>query len=182
MSPLAGNRIRAEQRLSNDHTATNPGPEYDREYRAISGSGTVCGVRKGKAIRIIGEADRPAERRFEISVQWSTIEPGRIRILNQPARRRDRPRHADTDRRRAADLVFDRRHDSSDRLDRASVLAGGSGDPVSDAHDALAVDRGALDFAAAEIDSDMKDLDRLGAFHVASQAIDKGHQFLNPRR
>ncbi len=153
--PFAGNRVGADQQPPADHdAAADPGAENDPEHGAAAGRRSVDRFRQGKAIGVVGKADRAAERGFEIAAERPAVEPGRIGVLHQPGLDDNGPRYAHPDRSARADLALDRR-DEADKCGNATVvIADRRGDSPSRPDPALRVDGCRLDLGAAEIDSD----------------------------
>ena len=79
-----------------------PVPRMTPNTRARAGAGAIDGLRQGKAVGIVGEPDRAAEMRLEVALERLAVEPRRVGVLHQPARRRQRARHADADRCRSS--------------------------------------------------------------------------------
>jgi len=116
---------------------------------------------QGKAVGVVGKADRAAERGLDIAAERPAIEPGRIGILDQPGFGDDRPGNADpyrgrTGQGRDADLILERGDEAGNPPDGAVVVAGGRGDSPAGMDSAARVDGRRFDLGAAEIDPDTK--------------------------
>ena len=70
MPPLAGDRIGADEEApGRDDPAADAGSEDDAEHDLTARRRTIGRLGEGKAIRVVGKAYRPAERRLEITLQ-----------------------------------------------------------------------------------------------------------------
>ncbi len=97
--PLAADAARAvDDAAADDDAAAAAGAEYDAEDRMRAGSRAVHGFREGKTVGVVGKAQRPTECRRKIGIETPPVEPRRVRVLHEPRRRRQRARHADSDR------------------------------------------------------------------------------------
>jgi hypothetical protein len=98
VAPLAADAAgTVDERAVEDEPAAATRADDHAEHRARAGARAIDGFREGKAVGIVGEADRPAELRLEIALEWPAIEPCGVGVLHEPTRRRQRSRHADAD-------------------------------------------------------------------------------------
>ena len=98
VSPLAANRVRADQHPPMDHhAAARTGADDDAEDHLGAGRRAVGRLRQREAVGVVGKPDRPIEPARQILGQRPAVQPGRVRILDESRRRRDRARDADAD-------------------------------------------------------------------------------------
>src|SRR6516225_7567084 len=93
-----------------------------------------------KAVGVIGQADRPPERRLEILPQRATDQAGRVGVLDQSGDRRNRPGYPDPNRGDFADLLFGSLNESGDRFYRLAIIPRGRRDAAAGVNCAKAVD------------------------------------------
>ena len=132
MSPFAGNRIDADEQPAADHdAAAHSGTEDDAEDGAAAGGRAVDRLGQRKAIGVVGEAHRAAERGLDIAAERPAVEPGRIGVLHQSGSGDDRAGNADADRSGRADLALQRGDQPGNRRDRAVIIADRRGDSTA---------------------------------------------------
>ncbi len=90
--------------------AADAGAEDHREHGRGACRGAVGRLGEGQAVGIIGERDRALEDGREIPVERFAVEPGGVRILEQPGGGGDGPRRAEPDGATRAELGFDLGH------------------------------------------------------------------------
>jgi hypothetical protein len=156
MAPFAGNAVGPAQELAaDDDAAPDAGPQDDPEDDGRAGARPIRRLGDGKAIGIIGQAQRPAEGARQILVEGAAVEPGGIGVLDQAGRGRDRSRHADSDEAgAAARLALRLRHHLGDGCQGCLVVLPRRGAPEAASGDALPVEGEGLDLGAAQIDAD----------------------------
>ncbi len=87
MTPLARDRIGAEVDPSvYRNAAADPCSEDDAEHGLDPGGSAVDRLGEGKAVGVIGQADGARQRRFEIALQRTAIQPCGVRVLYQASR------------------------------------------------------------------------------------------------
>ena len=86
--------------------------------------------------------------------QRRAVQPGRIGVLDQPGRRRDRAGDPDADGAGLTDLLLDLAHEAGDRAQRARVVASRRCDPPPQPLVPVAGDRDPFDLGAAQVDAD----------------------------
>jgi len=81
MAPLSGNVVRSSQNTTvDDNPATNAGAQNDPEYDPTTGCRSISGLRNGKAIGIIFEANRLPQGRRNVAIQGLPVEYNAIGI------------------------------------------------------------------------------------------------------
>ena len=83
------------------HAAAGAGADDDAEDDGGAGRRAVGRLRQREAVGVVGEPDRPIEQARQILGQRPAVQPGRVRVLDQSGRRRDRAGNADADACRA---------------------------------------------------------------------------------
>jgi hypothetical protein len=84
VTPLSCDLVVAWQELSVDHNAAaDTRPKNDAEHHAtVSGRAIDC-LGKGKAIRVVFEADWAAQFCCKVTVQWVPVQGGGVRVLDE---------------------------------------------------------------------------------------------------
>jgi hypothetical protein len=123
-----------ENPLSDGDAASDPGAENDAEDVVHPRPRTIDRFRQGKAISVVGQADRAVERGLEITLQRPPDQAGGIGILDHAGARGDSSRHANPDGCRLADLALDLGDETPDRLDCCAIVSCGGCNPATDAN------------------------------------------------
>ena len=135
VTPFSRNRIGAgENPLPDGDAAADPGAENDAEDVIHPGPRTIGRFRQGKAIGVVGQADRAVERGLEIILQRPPDQAGGIGILDHAGAWGNGSRHANPDGCRLADLALDLGDETPDRLDRSAIVPRGGRNPATDAN------------------------------------------------
>src|SRR5262245_33480823 len=97
--PLSRDPVHSGEHVSADHDpAASAGTDNDAENDRGAGPCTVRRFRQREAVRVVGEAYLTTEASGQIAGQRRSIEPRRVRVLDAPARGRDRAGNADANR------------------------------------------------------------------------------------
>src|SRR4051794_37179866 len=98
VAPLAADAARTvDQGAAVYQPATAAGTEDYAEDGWGARSGTIHGLREGKAVGVVGESHRAPQVGLEVALQRLAVEPRRVGVLHEPARRRHRAGYADAD-------------------------------------------------------------------------------------
>src|SRR3954452_23816168 len=97
---------------------------------------------------------RTPERLLDVLVERAPVEPGRVRVLDEAGRGRDRARDADADRAVARELGLDAAHEIGGGPDAGIVVVLRRRDPAPGEGGAVLVERDRLDLGPAPVDAD----------------------------
>ena len=155
MPPLAGDRVRAREHAAVHHDpAAGARADDHAEHDARARGRAVGRLRQREAVGVVGGAHLPPERLRQVAVDRAADEPGRVRVLDEPARRRQRPRHAHAHAALAPGLLLDRLDERRDGADRRVVVVARRRDAPPRELAAVGVEGDRLDLRPAEIDPD----------------------------
>jgi hypothetical protein len=98
------------------------------------------------------DRDRPLENPGEIAIERPPVEPGRVRVLHEPARRRDCAGGPEADRPARPELGLGLEHHGSDGVQRLRVAALRALTPAPQEHRPGFGERDDLDLGAPEVD------------------------------
>ena len=124
-----------------------------QDHRRIR-AGAVRGFGDGEAIGVVLDPDRRAQRLLDVLVERAAVEPGRVRVLDEAGRGRDRARDADADRAVAPELGLDAAHEIGGGPDAGIVVVLRRRDPAPGEGGAVLVERDRLDLGPAPVDAD----------------------------
>src|SRR6516164_1465285 len=92
VSPLARDSVVAGHELPVDHdAATDTGAEDDAEHHTAVRTGAIDRLGKRKAVGVVLEPHRLAQSGREVAVERLPNQDGRVGVLDETRRRRDRP-------------------------------------------------------------------------------------------
>src|SRR5205085_5205139 len=113
--PLAGDRVGADKDAAadNDAAAASGADDHAEDDRRAGGRAVGC-LRQRETVRVVGKADRPLEQPRQILAERLADQPGRIRVLDEAARRRDRAGNADPDGPALAGVALNLAHETAD--------------------------------------------------------------------
>jgi len=100
------------------------------------------------------QAHRTIERLFQIPLQRSADQPGRVRILHQPCGARQRPWNAHAHRATRTEHALGLAHQRHDRIDRRRIIAARRRHAPAKALATGSVKRKDLDLGAAQVDTE----------------------------
>ena len=124
------------------------------EHRSGTGRCAIDRLRQGKAVGIIGQADRAAQMGFDIARERLAVEPRGIGVLHQAARGRYRARHADADAAARAGLCSSLAHHVADGAQRRCVVVPRRRDAMLGHDCAIGSERHAGNLGAAQVDAE----------------------------
>ena len=157
VAPFSGDRVGADEDPPCQGDApSDPGAENDAEDRLHPCRSAVGCFRQSKAIGVVGQPNWPPECGLKISLQRAADQPRGVGVLYQSGDRRNRPRYADPNGRRFADLQFDHLDESGDHFYRCAIISRGRRNAPADANSAETVNGSRFDLSAAKIYADAK--------------------------
>jgi hypothetical protein len=138
-----------------DKAASATCPEDDAEDPPRTGTRTIDGFRKGKAVRVVGEPEAGAELRLEIGGESPAIEPCRIGVLDQPSPRRDGTGNSNSDIcARNAGFAFEISDYIGESGERGVIIVARRWAPLFRENAASRVHGNGGDLGTAEVDAD----------------------------
>lgn len=111
--------------------ATASGAKDHREHHALPGARSIRRFGNRQAIRVVRAAHFPVERRTEITIEGSSIDPSRICIFYSVGNLRNRPGNTDANRPAASERYFDFLDSIFNRANGPVIVVAWRGYPVS---------------------------------------------------
>ena len=151
-----------------DHqAAAGPGAKDDAEHEPVSLSGAVPGLGQREAVRVVLQPDRPIEHAFQIVPQRTPDEPDRIGVLDQPGGGRQDPRHADADRCRVSDTLFQPLDQPGNGDERPLIVVPWCRHTMPGQDDPVRGQGGGLDLGPTQVDADPGGTNGCGFGHAS---------------
>src|SRR5262245_11711471 len=150
MPPFAGDGVRPRNDFPINHNSpSDPGSQDDAEHHAGAFPRPVHRLRQREAVRVVLEPDRSTQGSFQVLLQRPAVEPGRVRVLHQPALARKRAGNPDTDGALPGFLCKIRY-----RGERRVIVAARSRDALAEYLEPGGIESERLDLGPAQIDAD----------------------------
>ena len=155
VAPLAGDPVGAIQGPPVHHDAgADPGAQDHPEHHRRPLPGPIHRLGQGKTVGVVGDAHLAAQQGLQVVLQRLADQAGGIRVLDEAAHPRQRPRRADPHRAPPAGLALDPLDQPHHRRQRGRVVALGRRHPVPGELLPRRAEGDHLDLGAAEVDSD----------------------------
>ena len=162
VTPLGRGAVLAGQDAAIDHdAAADAGSQRRAEHDVGPGTVEVGRRRRGsvdrlgqdEALAVVGETDRPPQRRGEIAVQSPTVERLEVGVQDHPPARVQHPRRSDPNRAAPARVGLHPRDHAADGAQHL-VVRGRRPFPVARQLSSVVAERQPLDLRAADVDAD----------------------------